>query len=153
MITCAMHQWTFQGLKHQYNNRRRCAAKIMIEFGGVFVMLKVSRKSEVVLHAFVTSKRHSCGSWELVIYLNLIDSFSMVENTPQPEWTHPVRSFWRPKIMHEAMECRRLADNQDHMLMYMTSLSVGPPLVLDSNHLSTGQVSEIIQVPMFLTVV
>jgi len=25
-------------------------------------MLKVSRQSEVTLHAFVTSKRHSCGS-------------------------------------------------------------------------------------------
>jgi len=27
-----------------------------------------------------------------------------------------------PKIILEAMECRRLADSQDHVLMYMTSL-------------------------------
>jgi len=51
----------------------------------------------------------------------------MVESTPQPKRTHPVRSFWCPKIILEAMECR-LADNQDHKLMYMISLSVGAPL-------------------------
>ena len=33
--------------------------------GGVFVMLKVSRQSDVALHAFVTCKLYLCGSWEL----------------------------------------------------------------------------------------
>ena len=52
-------------------------------------MLKVSCQSELTVHAFVTSKRHLCGCWELderqwSNYLDLIDSFSMVENTPNP---------------------------------------------------------------------
>ena len=39
---------------HQYNNWKRCAAKIMMGLGG----FHVSRQSEVTLHAFVTSKWH-----------------------------------------------------------------------------------------------
>ena len=50
----------------------------------------------------------------------------MVENTLQREWTQQTRSFWCPEIVLEAMECRRLIsnsyDNQDHVLMYITSL-------------------------------
>ena len=49
--------------------------------------------------------------WTAVIDFNLIDSFSMVENTPQPEWTQHTRSFCCPDIVIEAMECRRLAIN------------------------------------------
>ena len=36
---------------HYYNNRKRCAAMIMMDLG-LFVMLKVSRHSEITLHAF-----------------------------------------------------------------------------------------------------
>ena len=64
--------------------------------------------------------------WMAVIDLDLIDSFSTVENSPQLEWTKHTRSLWCPEIVLEAMECRRLAinltDNQDHVLMCMTSL-------------------------------
>ena len=49
--------------------------------------------------------------WTVVIDLDLIDSFSMVENTPQPEWTQHARSFWCPEIVLEPMECRRFAIN------------------------------------------
>ena len=34
-------------------------------FRGGFVMLEASRQSEVTLHAFVTSKQHLSGCWEL----------------------------------------------------------------------------------------
>ena len=69
---------TFQGLKPHYNNQKRCAAKIMMELRRGFVMLKVSHQSEVALHAFVTSKRHSCGSWVL---------------DEQQDWSRPNRQF------------------------------------------------------------
>ena len=55
--------------------------------------------------------------WMAVIDLDLIDSFSMVENTPQPKWTHHVRSFWCPKIILEAVECSRLAINLTTRIM------------------------------------
>ena len=56
-------------------------------FRVVFVMLKVSRQSKLILHDFVTSKQQICGADKQheVINLDLIDSFSMVENPPQPE--------------------------------------------------------------------
>ena len=50
---------------HQYQQSECCAAKIMMglggEGGGGFVMLKMSRQSEVALHAFVASNCHLCG--------------------------------------------------------------------------------------------
>ena len=58
--------------------------------------------------------------WMAVIDLYLIDSFSMVENTPNPSEPITLEAS-DAKIILEAMECR-LTDNQDHVLMYMTSL-------------------------------
>ena len=53
-------------------------------FGGIFMTLKASWQSEVTLHNFVTSKRLLRARWMAMIDLDLIDSFSMVENIPQP---------------------------------------------------------------------
>ena len=118
--------------KNQYNSQKRCVTKIMMEFrGGRFrdaESVTPVRSNIACLFDLQTAFMWLLRArWTAVIDLDLIDSFSMIENTPQPKWTHHVRSFWCPKILHEVMECR-LADNQDHVLMYMRSLSVGPPL-------------------------
>ena len=99
---------------HQYNNRKRCAAKIKMGLGGFHDAKSVSpvRSNIACLCDLQTT-----FMWLLrakgtaVIDLNLIDSFSMVENTPQPEWTQHIRSFWCPEIVHEEIECRRLVIN------------------------------------------
>ena len=102
-------------------------------WGGRLVMLKVSRQSEVTLHACVTSKWWLLKArWAAVINLDLIDSFSMVENTPQPEWAQHARSFWCSEIVLEAIECRRLEINLTIRIMCWVYdiTSVGPTLVL-----------------------
>ena len=73
---------------HQYNNRKRCAAKIMMGLGGFHDAKSVS---PVRSNIACLCDLQTAFMWLLrakgtaVIDLNLIDSFSMVVNTPQPE--------------------------------------------------------------------
>ena len=56
-----------------------------------------------------------------------------LQYAPQPKWTQHARSFWRPEIILEAMECRRLAIN------LTIRISVRPPLVKPNvNFKTTG---------------
>ena len=74
---------------HQYQQSERCAAKIMMGLGVFFCdaenVLPV-RSSTACLCDLQTSFMWQLRArWTAVIDLDLTDSFSMAENTPQPK--------------------------------------------------------------------
>ena len=83
-------------------------------FRGVFTMLKASwRKWFCVFQtAFMWLLK---ARWMVVIDFDLRNSFSMVENTPQHEWTQRAGSFWCPKVLlkHWSVGCWKTRNAQE----------------------------------------
>ena len=113
-ITCATINWCWRTKNSQHENWKHYTAKMLMDLGGFYDTESISTVRSNFARfcdsqtAFMWLLR---ARWTVVINLELIDSFSMVENTPQPKWTQLARSFWCPEIAVEALECRRLAIN------------------------------------------